>query len=120
VHAGWRGTVSKIANEAVLAMGREYNSAPEDIRVAIGAHIGKCCYEVSDDVADALGQEGRYVSLSASVKRDLLAIGVKDEHIYVSPICTCCESDKFWSHRAVSGGERGVCLAVIMLKEERI
>lgn len=119
VHAGWRGTVSKIANEAVLAMRREYGSDPENIRVAIGPHIGNCCYEVSADVAQALGQSGNKVSLSACIRRDLLFLGVTEEHLFISPVCTKCESGRFWSHRAVAGGERGVCLAVIMLKEER-
>jgi len=118
VHAGWRGTVAQIVSAAVRTMQREYGSDPKNIRVAIGPHIHDCCYEVSSDVADALGQSGSCVSLSACIKRDLYVLGVQEEHIFVSPICTRCEHTRFWSHRAVAGGERGVCLAVIMLKEE--
>ena len=119
VHAGWRGTAGMIAVTAVRTMQKEYGSAPENIRVAIGPHIHECCYEVSADVAEKLGQSGDFVSLSACVKRDLLHVGVREENLYVSSVCTRCEHTRFWSHRAVAGGERGVCLAVIMLKEER-
>ncbi len=119
VHAGWRGTAARIVTNAIVTMQNTYGSDPATIRVAIGPHIGKCCYEVSEEVAAALGTEGRYVSLSDAVKREVFSLGVREEHMFVSPVCTRCESTRFWSHRAVAGGERGVCLAVILLKEER-
>lgn len=123
-HAGWRGTEQHIARNTVQTMQRMYGCNPKDIQVAIGPHIHSCCYQVSSEVADALGctpilrEDGIYVELSDCVARDLKSVGVPQENLYVSPICTRCQSDLFWSHRAVAGGERGVCLAVIMLKEE--
>ena len=119
VHAGWRGTVAQIVTEAVQTMQTEYGSCAEHLRVAIGPHIHSCCYEVSEDVASQLGQIGPYVSLSSCVEQELKSRGVREEKVHISPICTRCEHTRFWSHRAVAGGERGVCLAVIMLKEER-
>ncbi len=123
-HAGWRGTAKGIAGKTVRTMCTEYGCDAGEIRVFIAPHIHSCCYEVSEEVADALGAEkiirggSVYIELSNCVSRDLEAVGVRPEHIAVSDICTRCHSDLFWSHRAVAGGERGVCLAVIMLKEE--
>jgi YfiH family protein len=49
-HAGWKGTVSKIARNTVNAMNKNYNSKPKDIIAGIGPAIGPCCYEVKLDV----------------------------------------------------------------------
>jgi polyphenol oxidase len=51
VHAGWRGTVQRIAMKAVGRMQMEFGTRPEDIVAAIGPGIGRCCYEVGIDVA---------------------------------------------------------------------
>lgn len=55
IHAGWRGTVARIAErgvEALLSLG----AAPGDIRAAIGPAIGKCCFEIGSDVRDEIEQ----------------------------------------------------------------
>jgi len=49
-HAGWRGTVQRIAEKGVGAMRREYGTRPEDIQAAIGPGIHKCCYAVGEEV----------------------------------------------------------------------
>lgn len=46
VHAGWRGTLLRLAAKAVGRMRQEYGSNPADILAAIGPSIGPCCYEV--------------------------------------------------------------------------
>ena len=50
VHAGWRGTNLGIAPKAVKLMQKEYGSDPADIQVFIGPGIGKCCFEVGEEV----------------------------------------------------------------------
>ena len=40
--------------------------------------------------------------------------GVTEEHLDVCPLCTCCQPDLFFSHRA-SGGLRGTMAALIAL-----
>jgi hypothetical protein len=46
MHAGWRGTLARIAEKAVGRMQQEFGSKPSDLLAAIGPSIGQCCYEV--------------------------------------------------------------------------
>ncbi len=54
VHSGWRGTVKGAARVAVEALAEHYGSRPADLVAAIGPSIGPCCYEVGDDVTEAV------------------------------------------------------------------
>jgi YfiH family protein len=49
-HAGWRGTVQRIAEKGVGAMRHQFGSHPEDIDAAIGPGIQRCCYCVGEEV----------------------------------------------------------------------
>ena len=51
VHAGWRGTLNRIAEKTVGRMRMLFGSRPEKILAALGPGIGRCCYEVGPDVA---------------------------------------------------------------------
>lgn len=53
-HAGWRGTVAKIGPKTVQKMVENFSSKPEDIIALIGPAIGKCCFEVGEDVLNKL------------------------------------------------------------------
>lgn len=50
VHAGWRGTLARIAAKAVGKMQMEFGSNPGDLIAALGPGIHSCCYEVGPDV----------------------------------------------------------------------
>lgn len=57
VHAGWRGTLARIAAKTLGRMRLEFGTNPEDVLAAFGPAIGSCCYEVGPEVAQAfLGQ----------------------------------------------------------------
>jgi len=57
VHAGWRGTLARIAAKTLGRMRLEFGTNPEDVLAALGPAIGPCCYEVGPEVAQAfLGQ----------------------------------------------------------------
>lgn len=57
VHAGWRGTLARIAVKTLGRMRLEFGTNPEDVLAALGPAIGPCCYEVGPEVAQAfLGQ----------------------------------------------------------------
>jgi polyphenol oxidase len=51
VHAGWRGTLQRIASKTVGKMQMEFGSKPADLLAAFGPAIGGCCYEVGAEVA---------------------------------------------------------------------
>ena len=53
IHAGWRGTVQRIVEEAVKAMSENYGSRPESLRAAIGPGISLQSFEVGDEVYSA-------------------------------------------------------------------
>lgn len=127
VHAGWRGTAQGIAARAVEAMVREYGCRPENIRAAIGPCIGKCCFETDWDVPKAMLDALGPAAFAAITKKDrkyfvdnkacnalwLRRAGVNV--LDISPDCTMCDPDRYWSHR-VTKGQRGSLAAVIMLK----
>ena len=129
VHAGWRGTVSDIAGRAVAKMAHHFRCRPENLRAAIGPGISTCCYETDRDVADAvlecLGsaasvftaeRDGKFMIDLKGVNSHLLEqAGLKRENIDISPECTSCLSEKYWSHR-VTRGRRGSQVSVIMMK----
>jgi polyphenol oxidase len=50
VHAGWRGTLRRIAAKTLGRMHMEFGTRPEDVVAALGPGIGRCCYEVGPDV----------------------------------------------------------------------
>jgi polyphenol oxidase len=51
-HAGWRGTVKRIAEKGVGVMRHEFGSRPKDMYAAIGPGIQQCCFEVGDEVRE--------------------------------------------------------------------
>lgn len=123
VHAGWRGTVSGIAGEAIRVM-RSLGCELPTIRAAIGPHIGYCCYEVGADFYETVcglcgakfanrhitvpaGKEKHHANLTSMNTEILTESGILPEHIDVSPDCTMCMSDVYYSHRATAG-KRGV------------
>jgi YfiH family protein len=128
-HCGWRGTALGMARNTVAAMVSRYGCDPVSIRAAIGPGISRCCFETTEDVPEAMlasyGESaqaaidtlegGKFkVDLKALVALDLERAGVPREQIDISPACTCCHPERFWSHRKV-GNQRGSLAAVIQL-----
>lgn len=111
VHAGWRGTAAKIARKTALKM-IELGSAPENILAAIGPCISKCCFEVTKEVVEALQPYTAYepkgdkfmVDLKETNRRQLEDTGITK--IDVSPYCTVCENNKFFSYRLTKTDKR--------------
>lgn len=121
-HSGWRGTAAKIGKVTVEKMNEEYGTDPKDIYSAIGPSICQKCYEVSEDVIlefqksfekkywDSLfyiKENGKYqLNLWEANMLIMLEAGIKEEHISMPGICTCCNPEFLFSHRA-SHGKRG-------------
>lgn len=118
VHAGWRGTAKGIAAKAV----REMNCDPAEIKAWIGPSIGPCCYEVGDEVRQAMRElmgkdaepffTGRRIDLKNLNRKQLELAGVVN--IDVCSVCTCCSHEQYWSHRYTSG-KRGTQAGIIIL-----
>ena len=131
VHAGWRGTASKIIINAVDLL-LEKGAELQRIKVAIGPSIEKCCYEVREDFYNSfkelMGEEmtEKFVKsdtnsacvwradLKGANRELLIQKGIPEANIDVSDLCTCCLPNEFYSHR-YTGGKRGTMLSVISL-----
>ncbi len=139
VHAGWRGTVKGIAAKAAALLAEE--SDVRDVIAAIGPCIGKCCYEVGEEVrraayeyfasetndpslSEALTEKcfapkpgGKFMADLVALNREIIALcGVPEENIDSVGLCTCCTrrdgEPLFFSHRA-SGGHSGGELTLV-------
>ena len=112
LHSGWRGTEARIV-EVAIAQLDALGLRADDLRLHCGPAICGRCYEVSAEVFTRL--TGRHtngpttVDLRALIAQHASAAGVR--HISISELCTRCDNDRFFSHRA---GDAGRQLAVIV------
>lgn len=115
VHSGWRGTEARIIDQAIRLLGR-LGLSPDELRVHIGPAICGRCYEVSADVRSRLTGEPANrpgnVDIRSLIAEQAREAGVTS--ISVSPSCTRCDNDAFYSHRA---GDAGRQIALIVAKQ---
>ena len=132
-HSGWRGTVGRMGAVTLQRMQEEYGTDPANVIAAIGPSICQDCYEVSEDVIQEFQntfepkfhkqlfyrkENGKYqLNLWAANEIVLTEAGVPREQIAITNVCTCCNGDKLFSHRA-SQGRRGNLAAFLALEEE--
>ena len=121
IHAGWRGTVGKIVEKALLLMKENYGTEGKDCKAFIGACISYENFEVGDEVAinfDAslkrFGEEKQkwFVNLKKANQKQLLDFGVLENNIEISDFCTVENNNTFFSHRKEKG-VTGRMMAVI-------
>lgn len=121
-HSGWKGTVNRMGAVTIERMKEAFGTKPEHLRAAIAPSICQDCYEVSEDVALEFKKEfwehaderlvyrkenGKYqLNLWRANEIVLLEAGVQPKHLAVTNVCTCCNPDLMFSHRA-SHGKRG-------------
>lgn len=113
-HAGWRGTIGEVVVSVIQSFAIQ-GMVPSELKFALGPCIQRCCFEVSEDVADkfrrkfgsdvvnSLGNSRLTVDLPKANQYLLARAGVQPEMIDVSPLCTSCDSDVFFSHRRDAG-----------------
>lgn len=124
VHAGWRGTVSGIAVNAVREMQR-HGCQAHDVLAAIGPCIGQCCYEVGTEVYGAFLQidscfascfvpsgDRFMLDLTRANTLFLMWAGVTETHVDICGMCTRCDENEWFSHRRM-GALRGTMSAFI-------
>ncbi|MGN0407977.1 MAG: peptidoglycan editing factor PgeF [Bacteroides sp.] len=137
-HSGWRGTVGNITNVTVEKMREEFGTLPENIVTFIGPSICKNCYEVSEDVAMKFaevyteeeqqkiltkknvvqGEQKYLLDLHAANVINMKNAGIPIDNIHVTDLCTCCNPNFFFSHRA-SRGQRGGLCAFLEIRDDR-
>ena len=111
LHSGWRGTSAKIVEQGIAALAHR-GCPPSELRIHLGPAICGRCYEVSADVlrqlTGAAASRPGPIDLRALIADHARAMGV--QHISISPSCTKCDNERFYSHRA---GDAGRQVAVI-------
>lgn len=114
VHSGWKGTIKQIYLKTIKIMNEKFNSKYEDVILCVGPSISKCCFCSSDikfkkqftdiwpneDEYITIKENGEfYIDLTYVIRKDLIQLGLKDENIVLSNICTVCNSDICFSYR---------------------
>lgn len=131
VHAGWKGTLNNIVKEAVLAMREQYSVNPLDIIAGIGPSIGPDHYIVGKEVYDlAAATFGPDLNHVVSIKNDKIHFNLWRANEYLlekqgikaiecAEICTACNLEDWYSHRAEKGAT-GRFGALIALGEQHV
>lgn len=126
IHAGWRGTVARIVEEAVRAMVSVYQSEPQCLRAVVGPGISLKNFEVGDEVYHAFDEAGFdmtriavrhakwHIDLWEANRLMLLEMGVPAKQIQVAGVCTYDQAIDFFSARRL-GIASGRILTAIML-----
>ena len=124
-HAGWRGVTAGVVPTTVKTLVRAFGCRPADLWAGVGPSIGACCYQVGQEVVEQVGGvldagalfhrvNGRaHLDLWAAVQRQLVEVGLRQ--IDVAELCTACDTDEWFSHRA-EGGRTGRFGVVIGLR----
>lgn len=111
IHAGWRGSVEKIAVKTVEHMQQLYKTDPTRLQVFFGPSAKACCYQVDDTFAEKLDNfpyadkvlsrvgDQLMFDLPEFNRKQLRGIGVKRESFHMQyNICTICDKS-FCSYR---------------------
>ena len=130
-HSGWRGTVNRMGEVTLQRMKEAFGTRPSDVWTAIGPSICQDCYEVSEDVAQEFisafegradnrllyrKKNGKYqLNLWRANEIVMEEAGILPENIHTTQLCTCCNPELLYSHRA-SKGKRGNLAAFLGLK----
>lgn len=130
IHAGWRGTVARIAEKTIAAMTAAYGTRPEQLRAQIGPGIGLDSFEVGDEVYETFlhadfnmpaisRHEGKWhINLPECNRQQLIATGIPPESISVSQTCTFLHSDHYFSARKM-GIQSGRIFTGIIMKQPK-
>jgi YfiH family protein len=126
VHAGWKGTLERVAAVGVNSMKEKYGSNPADIQTAIGPSIGPCHYQIGSEISTMVKQvfrqeaselcfsEGEYMFFDLWKTNELVLRQTGVRNIENPKICTACKVKDWFSHRAERGktGRFGVLVGL--------
>ena len=120
VHSGWRGSIKNVIGRAVKTMENELQCQAQHIVAGVGPSLGPCCAEFVNYKKEIPKEFWKYKDPSDhfdfwSLSRDqLVGMGVSNENIYMSNMCTKCNPNLFFSYRGE--GRTGRFATVIGLK----
>ena len=123
VHAGWQGTKEDITAKAVRLMQERFNTRPSSLYIGFGPAIRSCCYEVGVNFRGLFSyglierDKHYYLDLAGINKKQVLDLGVLENNIFDSEICTSCRNVEFFSYRK-EGVSCGRIMSVVMLKKQ--
>lgn len=127
IHAGWRGTVRATVWKTILTMIEVFGTQPEDCVAAVGPAIAGPCYEVGEDVREALvkglpygrdvltpaGESRWRADLREANRRQLVDGRIPPSQVSICPYCVHCEAEWFFSARRDPVGGRQATVAVL-------
>lgn len=119
VHAGWQGTLDRIAQRTVDIMIDRFGVDAENILVGLGPCIRAKNYEVGKEFkqkfpSKVIEADGKYFfDLPGENVRQLVLSGIRPENICDSGLCTF-EEDLFYSYRK-DGEQTGRILNLMIL-----
>ena len=111
IHAGWRGTVKRIVQNAIAQMHTAFATNPQTLRAVIAPGISLQNFEVGDEVYEAFANaafpmgeiakrhEKWHINLPLCNQLQLLEAGLKAENIHATDICTYDRCNEFFSAR---------------------
>jgi YfiH family protein len=120
VHSGWRGSIKNIIGRTINLMEMEFDSKPGNMVTGISPSLGPCCAEFKNYKNEIPEKFWKYKDDSDhfdfwAISQDQLCnAGVLKKNIYLSEICTRCNTDLFFSFRGE--GVTGRFASVIGLK----
>lgn len=127
VHAGWRGTVQRVAMKAVAEMRAAFGTDPARLRAVIGPGISEANFEVGQEVYDQFAEAGFdmaqiaarhdkwHINLPECNRLQLMQAGVSPDNIQQSGVCTYSHCDEYFSARRL-GSASGRIFTAIMLR----
>lgn len=134
IHAGWRGTVSRIVQHTVKAMVETYGSDVRKLKAIVGPGISLQSFEVGDEVytqfdeaafpMEAISckmpamnggmQEKWHIDLWACNRLQLLGVGLLPRHIQVAGICTYEHYEDYFSARRLGVNSGRILTAIVI------
>ena len=129
IHAGWRGTVKRIAEKAVQHMVEVYGTEPSDLIAQIGPGISLDSFEVGNEVYEAFSEAGfdmgkisckkqkMHIDLPMCNFLQLTASGVPAEQISISQICTFKQYDTYFSARRLGINSGRIYTAIMLIPQ---
>lgn len=129
IHSGWRGAAARIVPRTIERLASDDNLDPARAVAYLGPSIRVCCFEVGEEVVDALGEAfgsvdahvdrtrgaRPHVDLPGLTRRVLVDAGFAAASIDDCGLCTRCDGSIFHSFRR-DGAAAGRNLSIAVMR----